>query len=197
MAMVPETSSTLIGALGDPESPRWVEFIERYRPMMEAFLKSRFPAMDPEDAIQETLMVLVRKLPDYQYLPDENGHFRNYLAGILKFKALSIQAKEARRRRVANESAEIPTPQAPSEDEEWRRSVFEVALEQLLADPSVLERTKQIFIRVAVNGEKPEAVAEAFGIQRNAVDQVKARMLARLREIVSGLENMEVLPVRA
>ena len=68
---------------------------------------------------------------------------------------------------------------------------MEVALQQLLADSSIHERTRLVFARVAVNGEKPEDVAAAFGIERNAVDQIKSRMTARLRGLVVALGNVD------
>jgi len=48
-----------------------------------------------------------------------------------------------------------------------------------------------VFTRVAVNGEKPEDVAAAFGIERNAVDQIKSRLTARLKELVAALEKAD------
>ena len=51
-------------------------------------------------------------------------------------------------------------------------------------------RTKEVFLRVAVNGEKAEKVAEDFGITRNAVDQIKARSMARIRDMVNALEKV-------
>jgi hypothetical protein len=46
-------------------------------------------------------------------------------------------------------------------------------------------------VRVAVNGEKPETVAQSFGITRNSVDQMKARMKDRLRELANALMKVE------
>ena len=48
-----------------------------------------------------------------------------------------------------------------------------------------------MFARVAVNGEKPDDVAAAFGIERNAVDQMKSRMMARLKDLVAALEKAD------
>ena len=62
---------------------------------------------------------------------------------------------------------------------------------QLLADSSIHERTRIVFARVAVNGEKPDDVAAAFGIERNAVDQMKSRMMARLKDLVAALEKVD------
>ena len=68
---------------------------------------------------------------------------------------------------------------------------MEIALRQLLADDSVHERTREVFRRVAVNGEKPEDVGLSLGVSRNAVDQMKSRMMARLKDLVKALEKTD------
>lgn len=73
----------------------------------------------------------------------------------------------------------------------WRKAIFEIALQQYLADDTVQPRTKQIFVRLAVNGEKPEIVASAFGLSRNAVDQIRSRAMRSLRMRVMALEKVE------
>ena len=85
-----------------------------------------------------------------------------------------------------------PLPAEYAADEQsWREALMEIALRQLLADDTVHARTREVFRRVAVNGEKPEDVASDFGITRNAVYQMKDRMMTRLREFVSALEKVE------
>lgn len=196
---VPTTSKTLLRDLGaDARSPRWAEFISRYRPMMESFLAARYPSLAPDadDLVQETLVALLRALPDYRYVPGEQGSFHNYLTGILRNKAASLlrrrEAEAARDAWAAAESAAPPAladeVAAARDEAAWRDAVLQIALRQLLADESVQERTKQVFIRVAVEGEDPAAVAEAFGIERNAVDQMKSRMTRRLRDLVAALD---------
>ena len=81
-------------------------------------------------------------------------------------------------------------PSASVQDEAaFNDAVFELALKELLSDPSIRGRTKQVFIRVAVNGEKPAAVAEAFGLSRNAVDQIKNRLVAKLQVLAANLRG--------
>lgn len=185
----PKTSATLLADLArDSQHARWGEFVTRYRPMMEAYLHARFPQVDADEAIQETLIALIRRFPIYRYVPEERGAFHTYLTGILRHKALKWLRVEQRHRELQ------VAPEAPSRaDEAARRqeAIFEIALQQLLADETLQQRTREIFTRVAVNGEKPAAVAEAFGIERNAVDQVKQRLMARLRELVRHLEAVE------
>ena len=93
--MIPETSTTLLKDIASStDNVRWSEFAARYRPMMEAFLRERFPTVEANDVIQETLVALCGILPNYVYEPDEKGHFRNYLTGILRNKALRALRKE-------------------------------------------------------------------------------------------------------
>ena len=62
-------------------------------------------------------------------------------------------------------------------------------IQQLLANPKRTERTRQIFIRTALKGEDPAAVAALFGSTRNNVDQIKNRMTAELKELAMRLAD--------
>ena len=179
MAEAPKTSITLLKAIANnAESVRWAEFCRAYDAPMRAFLAARYPDVEPDDAIQDTLITLLRVLPGYTYLPDERGHFRNYLLGILKYRALDILRRRKRDARlyeglrdedVGNLAA--PEPEVDEEEAAWKQSAYESALAQL----------------VALRHEPPEAVAAAFGTTRNNVDQIKNRMVAKLHELVVAL----------
>lgn len=195
------TSTTLLKNLaGDAAHPRWGEFVARYRPMMEAYMRERFPSIEADDVIQETLIALIDILPGYRYSPEETGAFHNYLTGVLRHKALNALACGRRRSemkaRFSAESVDLRETATDAEDRDWRDSVFKIALGIFLSDDAVQERTKQIFRRVAINGEKPDAVATDFGVTRNAVDQIKSRSTARLKEIVNALEAVGDAPLR-
>ena len=192
--IAPETSTTLLRDLAaDTQHIRWTEFYNRYRPLMLEYMGNRFPNLNADEAIQDTLIALTKVLPDYRYVPGEKGAFHNYLIGILKRKALLMIQAACRRseqeQRYA-EKREFPTSEQDPGEQIWRESLMEIALQQLLADESIHGRTKQVFKRIAVNGEKPEDVARSFGITRNAVDQMKNRMVAKLRTIVAELEKV-------
>ena len=195
MLSAPETSTTLLRDLAaDTQHIRWTEFYNRYRPLMLEYMGNRFPNLNADEAVQDTLIALTKVLPDYRYVPDEKGAFHNYLIGILKRKALLMIQTEGRRseqERQYAEKREFPTSEHDSDERNWRESLMEIALQQLLADESIHGRTKQVFKRIAVNGEKPEDVARSFGLTRNAVDQMKNRMVAKMRTIVAELEKIQ------
>ena len=187
----PVTSVSLLKVLGkDAQSPRWTEFANKYASTIEGFLFKYFPSVDAAEVVNETLIALVEKLPLYEYDPDTKGHFRNYLVGIVRFKAIE-QLKRRKRDAELKESLETNAKldweyekQSYSVDlRDWQREAYEAALSQFMADSKLSSRDKEIFRRTALCGESPADVAEIFGITRNNVDQIKARMTAKLKEL--------------
>lgn len=197
MANIPETSTTLLRELAsDSQHVRWREFVARYRPMMESYMHERFPSVDIDDIVQNTLIAVCTILPSYRYYPEEKGSFHNYLTGILRNKALRFLREEDRRQKrfvdiaanITKEKSSLYRQENFSEQEEsWRMAVFELAKNEFLSDDKVADRTKRIFERIAINGEDPELVAESFKMKRHAVDQAKSRAIAKVREIVEKL----------
>ena len=179
MAKTPTTSTTLLRDIAqDSQHARWGEFVARYRPMMEAYLRERFPSVDADDIIQETLIAVCSVLPSYRYAPDEKGHFRSYLTGILRNKALRQLGVNRRQAEIAEMvGSRVPrdrdgravAPRPPSgmmagDEQSWRKALVEIALRELMNDASIQSRNRQVFLCVAVNGDKPEDVAAAFGV---------------------------------
>ena len=193
--MIPETSTTLLRNITDADNARWPEFVSRYRPMMAAYLAAHFPALDADDMIQETFVALFNVLPRYRYAPDETGRFRNYLTGILRRRALKQcermakdQTAKAELRKSFDEASRM---QHPDDYAEWRKAILEIAMRAILDDGGIPEKSKQIFQRLTVDGVAPDEVANAYGTSRNNIDKTKSRMIARIREIVRALEDVD------
>ena len=172
---------------------KWAIFHSRYEPMMRAFMHERFPSLDADDIIQDTFAALAKALPRYIYNPQENGHFHNYLTGVLRNKALKALVARQRYARLKGRAlSETYREDSPHEKDykEWREAVYEIALQQLLADEAIHERTKQVFVRLTIDGEDPKCVAEAFGLPYNTIIKMKERTLDRLRGYVESLKTM-------
>ena len=191
---LPETSTTLLRDVADTQHARWTVFYSRYQPMMRSYLRARFPSVDADDVIQETFTALAKLLPDYKYNPKKKGSFHNFLTGVVRNKALC--ALDSRNRKMSIEDrmkikvAVDGKSVLEQSYEEWREEVFDVALQQLLSDSSIHDRTKQAFVRTAIRGEAVDAVAESLGVPRNTVNKMKSRMLATLRELVENLKKV-------
>ena len=191
MANAPVTSITLLkGLASGTDNARWAEFFRIYEQPMRSFLQSRFPSVDADDAIQETMVALTRRMPDYHYTPDRNGHFHNYLTGILKHKAEDALRREARESGKRDKLKERGAADAPREDpDDWKLAAMNAALEQLLSDESVNARAREVFRHVALMHEPPAEVAAAFGLARANVDQIKRRMVQRLSALVAAMTD--------
>ncbi len=192
MAQIPMTSISLLKDLASgTDNARWAEFVRIYEQPMRAFLKARFRSVDEDDVMQETMIALMRRMPDYHYTPDVGGHFRNYLFGILSHKAKDAvrrQVREAGKRERAKAGSAAETPRTDdTEYEEWKFAAMNAALEQLLSDESVNARSREIFRHVALLHESPADVAQAFGVSRANVDQIKRRLILRLTDLVGKM----------
>ena len=162
--------------------------------MMRAYLRERFPSLEADEVIQETMVALVAVLSKYVYKPEENGRFHNYLTGVLRnkaLKALAARQREASLRDELRSDASVSGTRSQDEtlEREWRESVYDIALKQLLADETIHERTKQVFLRLVVDGEKPEQVAEAYNLPYNTVVKMKTRLVKQLRSLVKELSQ--------
>ena len=192
MAKPPTTSTTLLRQIsGTADHPRWAEFVAKYRPMMEGYMRERFPGLDADDLVQETLLGVMKALPGYVEREDRKGAFHNFLTGVLRHKAIDALQRDGRRIGAEALAADGGTDGAGEEEDEWRRTLYAVALGQLMDSPRLGARSKQIFLRTALRGEKPQAVAESLGVARSLVDLTKTRMTARLRELVERLKDVD------
>ena len=188
---VPVTSISLLKVLGeDAQSPRWTEFANKYASTIDGYLFTHFSKVDKEEVVNDTLIALTKELPLYEYDPDTKGHFRNFLIGIVRHKALEQLRKRSRdeeRKAELEANAKFEweyEKQSYSVDlRNWHHEAYEAALAQFMANPNLNSRDKEIFRRTALKGESPADVAAMFGIKRNNVDQIKARMTAKLKEL--------------
>lgn len=200
MSDIPETRISILKAISSSaDSARWAEFVSAYEKPMRGFLCSKFPSLEADDVIQETMFALVKALPNYHYTPDERGHFRNYLMGILKHKAYDV----LRRRRTENEKRddygkEIMAVRTDTRDEveeqAFREALVNAAIEQLLADDTINPTHREIFRTLVLQHKSPAETAELFGVERNNVDQIKNRLRARLAETVRAMEMSDFSP---
>ena len=190
------TSVTLLNAIANNTATvRWTEFFTKYEPMMRAFLSSHFPSLDHDDIIQESMKALIKQLPGYIYTPDRNGHFKAYLTGIVKYKALDQlrklkRIKDLKNRCAADNATATACDISEKEETEWKMQTMEAAIEQLLADTSINPRNREIFRHTALMRESPEAVAAMFGTTRGNVDVIKKRMITLLSAMVNKMTSL-------
>lgn len=182
-----ETTDTLLKGLAEGNQNRWARFYRDYAPLIERTLtKHGITHEDAEEAIQETLVYLVKIMPSYKYDKVRKGAFHSFLFKIAQNKAVDRMRKaKADADKIARFAAE---PIVPTE-EDWRLETFNIALRRVFADPAIGETSKIAFRRHVQQGENAEAVAADLGITVNNLYQIKNRIKQRIADEVRSIRE--------
>ena len=192
--MITTTNTILLDGLVDPANDAvWREFDDRYRPVIEAFaVKLGLRPEDAADAAQETMVQFARDYRAGRY-DRERGRLRSWIFGIARHRVLDAQRARARRRERRGESA-LSDVQGSDDferiwDDQWRKALLRTALDELRAGPRLEPRTLRAFELVALRGVAAAEAAREIGMSIDEIYVAKSRVLKRLRQIVSELEQ--------
>ncbi len=198
------TRASLLEELGEGGRERaWEEFYTRYWGVIMRYAqKLGLEAQDAEDVLQETMVTLMRVLPEFEY-DRGRGRFRNFLLTIVHRKSLAALRRARRRCEIPLESedsggsglelsrriaSDCSGPER-SDEMAWRQSVMEEAVQRLRRDGGIREETLGVFVACVLEGRPVPEVAASFGVSRNNVYQIKNRMMRRLKEEIEGLQE--------
>ena len=190
-----ETSLSLLERLRhSPEDESWTRLAGLYTPLIRAWLR-RYDVQDSDanDLVQEVLLAVSKDLSKF----DHGGHpgaFRGWLRAILVNRLRNFWRSRDRQPQARGDSgideklAQLDDP-ASELSQVWNRQHDQYVLRQLLAlaEPQFAPITWKAFCRVALEGAKPDAVAQELEISLNAVFIAKSRVLSKLRQESHGL----------
>ena len=192
--MSAETSISLLERVrerGDEGS--WRTLVEIYTPLIRGWLQ-RHAGLDgdSEDVIQEVLVVVVRRIPEFHREP-RVGAFRAWLRAITvnclrdawKARRRVKPAADSRIDELLQQLADPDSGLSRVWDEEHDRHVTQRLLQIIRGEFS--EKTWLAFQRFALTDEPAETVAAELGMTVNAVFIAKSRVLTKLREEGRGL----------
>ncbi len=194
------TQKSLLQRLSDAsQDGDWEVFYAKYAAAIVSFAqKQGLDEHGARDVLQETMLMVIRKMPQFRYDPAQ-GRFRNWLLGIVANKVREAR-KRAKPGRFVSLDAETETGEkirepavasSAAEDVEasWRQSLLEEAFRRLLEDPYTKPETVEVFRAVAMEGRAVGEVAAQFGLKDNAVYQIKNRLMNRLKALLAELED--------
>ena len=195
MTNVNETSLSLLARLRhSPESENWNRLVDLYAPLIRIWLrKYDVQESDADDLVQEVLLAVSKDLGKFEH-GGQPGSFRGWIKAILVNRLRKFWRSRDRRPQGRGDSdidsrlAQLDDP-ASEMSQIWNREHDRYVLRQLLAlaEPHFAQTTWTAFCRVALDGAKPDDVAEEMGVSRNAVIIAKCRVLNRLRQESDGL----------
>ena len=189
------TSLTLLARLqADDGSDAWQRLFDLYHPLLISWLrKYDVQSTDAEDLAQEVLLAVCKSLPGFEHT-GRTGAFRSWLRTILVNRLRNFWRTRDRHPRplegssIEQRLAQLEDP-ASAMSQLWNQQHDRHVLKRLLeiARGEFSSKTWDIFIRVAIRGEKADFVARETGVSLNAVFIAKSRVLSRLRADSAGL----------
>lgn len=187
------TTSTLLSALRDPvNQSAWARIDGHYRPIVERVARRvGLSDSDASDAAQETMLTVMRDFRAGRYAP-ERGRLRSWILAIARFRIADAQRLQGGRRAERGDSVLATLPAACALDEVWddehRKTVFALAINELRASSRFSERTLAVYERLALGLQPVREIAVEFGIAEQDVYEAKARITGKLREIIAQFD---------
>jgi RNA polymerase sigma-70 factor (ECF subfamily) len=186
---VEQTPVSLLERLRQPsEQEAWRRFVSLYTPLLYSWgRQAGLQDQDAADLVQDVLLTLVRKLPEFTYNPHRS--FRAWLKTVA-FNQWRNDRKRRQTQPTAAGAAALADLPAPDDlgslcDAEYNRHLAARALALMRAEFQPL--TWQACWEFAVCGRPAAEVAAQLGISENAVYIAKCRVLRRLRQELDGL----------
>lgn len=194
------TRASLLRRVKNPDDRTgWREFDHIYRGVIYAFaVRAGLTHEEAEDAVQETLSDLARKLPNFNYDP-ARGSFKALLRKLTRWRVIE---QFQRRGPVSRPSAPHPEEDSQTEtlhrvpdpasldldqiwDQEWGLQLIRAAENNVKRkiDPKKF----QIFDLYVNKEVAPQRVAETFGIDVAQVYLLKSRIQEMIRQEALGL----------
>lgn len=191
-----ETNETLLDRVKRVDAhDAWREFFHAYGSAILRYAqKLGLSEHQAEEVLQETMVALMRQLPDFCYDP-RKGKFRNFLLTIVHRKSLAALRRAKGQPDVSLDSEDpwgaralhdiLPATAGRADEaaaeERWRDAIMEDALARLADDPALAETTWPVFRAYVVENRPVAEVAAEFGLKENAVYQIRNRLLRRMR----------------
>jgi RNA polymerase sigma factor (sigma-70 family) len=199
------TRQTLIERVRDISNERaWEEFYSTYWGVILRYArKLGLSESGAQDVLQETMIALIRTLPTFQY-DLSRGRFRNFVLTITHRKTLAAFRRNARSKELSLDDSpsddgptaleSLPAPVGETvetlDEKRWQDSIYEEALARVRHDPSIQASTFDIFQAYVADGQPAEDVAQRYGINKNAVYQIKNRLMRRIADEVEQLQEV-------
>lgn len=202
-----KTSETQLRTLKDGGSDGdWEGFYRKYAGVILNFCKKQgLDDFSARDVLQESMILLMRKLPGFTY-SESKGRFRNWLLTLVYGKVRDARRRLIRRAEQPWQESSLPRDPFPPSDgrdpaeEEvesaWKMTLLEEALRRLKRNPRIKPETVEVFEACVIQNMTIPAVAEKFQLEENNIYQIKNRLIRKLREEIEDLEQNHALPTR-
>lgn len=197
-ATLEATRRSLVTRLKDHgDNEGWQRFFDTYGGAIHGLcLKAGLGSAEADDALQETLVSVMKEMPGFRYDPAK-GSFKGWLIQIARRRVVDQFRRRARATRTGENAVEVPeeVPDAGSDplsrvwEEEWRINRLTLAVEQV--KPKVAPRQWQMFDLATLKQWPTERVCATLGINRAQLYMARMRVGHLLRAELERLRREE------
>lgn len=177
----------------------WREFFDLYWKLIYgAAIKAGLTDAEAQDAVQETLLTVTKKIKEFEYDPAK-GRFKGWLLNITRWRIADQFRKRLPAERPASAKnggdttflERIPDPASLDLDSyweaEWRKALIDAALERL--KPKVSAKELEVFDAYVLKAWPVERVTQTCGVTAQQVYSTKHKLIQLLTKEVKRLEN--------
>lgn len=190
-----ETRNSLLSGMRESKSyshrqSSQTNFFETYQPLLVVFFQRKgLQSQDADDLAQLLVMKLMKRL-ERRFDLGRDGKFRAYLFSAAH-NVLKDFYKELKRSPI-NSGIELGNV---SENELKQKIEDQVDIDLLVeakrrVGRKVSERDWQVFVALTESNKSVEQIAEQFGLTRNATDNIKYRIIKKLKKEVDVLNTV-------
>jgi RNA polymerase sigma factor (sigma-70 family) len=195
------TRRTLLNRIKDPDDQKsWQEFYDLYSGLVYSVaLKAGLSNSEAEEVVQETFIVVSKKMPEFNYDP-LIGSFKGWLLQTTRFRIMDQFRKRQPHLRPFRDQTKtrgrtatiekIPDPAGFSLesvwDDEWKLNIRDKALERV--KHQIKAKQYRIFDLYVLQGWPAEKVASTMQVTRAFVFVVKFRVMSRIDKEVRTLQ---------
>jgi len=183
------TRSSVLKAVADTENTAaWNRLFDLYAGFIFSIARYRgLNETDADDIVQVVFADLARNLLTFHY-DREKGRFRSYLTGLVNWRVMDrLKASKRDAELKANfwQEAKAAAGDDDFSEREWQAAAMEEALRRI--KPDVRPEHYAAFVASAVEGQDTDAVMKLYGISRDNLYQIRARLTAKLREKIADV----------
>lgn len=198
MAEAPATRITLLNRIRDiADSDAWAEFATLYGPVVYGFARKRgLQDADASDLVQDVLRSVARNAEKLEYDP-KRGTFRGWLYTVARNKIFNfLNSQRNRARGVGDDGSDHDRLDSLADKREDQEAIWELEYQRRLSSLAMdavkhefQPATWKAFWATAVDGKTAADIGCELGMTTGAVYVAKSRVLARLREKVTELQD--------
>lgn len=202
---IPTRQSLLVRLRQWNDQEGWQLFFDTYWKLIyRAARKAGLSESESEEAVQETIISVARKMPDFKYRPaEQGGSFKQWLLHLTKWR-ISDQLRKRRKDRLlvhpAEENSgydfmeEIPDPLANRLNDlwesEWEHNLLGAALERV--KKRVEPRDYQVFCLSTMKNWSGLKIARNMKVSLTHVYTIKHRVSKEVKAVLAQLNKSDL-----